>query len=421
MFHVGAGSMPSVQNSQQTTFQGGSQGAQYQTGQSHDSNTHQASTTSTQVTLSDAQLLAMASNKYADGNLPLGDKKYVTENPQKGYVYLCNANTNSGIGGAQTQGPWIHGTYWNINQKISVQGKVSWPNAQFSNSVANGSRTLSGNDLPSHTTGTFPIASTDPAYAYDRNPNSIKVQSFTDTFPLTPTYADQPYCMGGEAGIMLTGVALFNAFDAQLRDAVANEVQDSCQGHPEVTGEYHYHGLSSCIKDISETTIIGYALDGFPITGPKVATNKYLTTENLDECHGITSLINVDGTWTTTYHYVMTEDFPYSVSCFRGKPVSLQVLQNSGRGGGQQQGSGQQGSGLMQQGQMQRSNNTTRPQPPQAAITACSSSSVGISCSFTGPNGTIIGTCQTPPGQSSLICVPSNMLQGQTGQSQSPQ
>ena len=28
----------------------------------------------------------------------------------------------------------------------------------------------------------------------------------------------------------------------------------------------------------------------------------------------------VDGTLVTTYHYVMTEDFPYSVSCFRATP-----------------------------------------------------------------------------------------------------
>src|SRR5580704_18076133 len=52
-----------------------------------------------EVVLSQAQLLAMAGNKYADGNLPLGDGKYVTAGPKTGYIYLCRtqmANMNMG-------------------------------------------------------------------------------------------------------------------------------------------------------------------------------------------------------------------------------------------------------------------------------------------------------------------------------------
>src|SRR5258706_16451524 len=33
-----------------------------------------------------SQLVVLANNKYAQGNLPLGDNKYVTDNPKKGYV-----------------------------------------------------------------------------------------------------------------------------------------------------------------------------------------------------------------------------------------------------------------------------------------------------------------------------------------------
>jgi hypothetical protein len=54
--------------------------------------------------------------------------------------------------------------------------------------------------------------------------------------------------MGGEAGIMLTGVPLLNGFDAGMRDAAAHEVQDTCSGHPQREGQYHYHSLSPCIK-----------------------------------------------------------------------------------------------------------------------------------------------------------------------------
>jgi hypothetical protein len=96
-------------------------------------------------------------------------------------------------------------------------------------------------------------------------------------------------------------------------------VQDDCGGHPQVSGEYHYHTLSSCIKDVSVQTVIGFALDGFPITGPQVSSGNFLTTDDLDECHGIKSEIMLDGKTVKQYHYVMTQDFPYSVSCFHAK------------------------------------------------------------------------------------------------------
>jgi len=32
--------------------------------------------------------------------------------------------------------------------------------------------------------------------------------------------------------------------------------------------------------------------------------------------------VKINGKKVTTYHYVMTQDFPYSVSCFRAEPVT---------------------------------------------------------------------------------------------------
>src|SRR5262249_12035325 len=151
----------------------------------------------------------------------------------------------------------------------------------------------------------------DPAYPYDRNPNSIQENELTYALDATPEVAATPTCMGGESGVMNTGVALFNGFDAGNRDAGAWEVQDSCDGHPQIDGEYHYHTLSSCIDEVGVGTVIGWALDGFPITGPKVGDANLLTTADLDECHGITSTVEIDGAAVTTYHYVMTQDFPY--------------------------------------------------------------------------------------------------------------
>jgi hypothetical protein len=260
-------------------------------------------------------------DRYADGILPVGDGKYRTDGPERGSVYLCRPP--GGGGGAQARGPWFSadGTTYDINEKVAVEGEVKW-DASFSMLVADGTRSIVTDDLPrDHTTGEFPVQPDDPAYRYDRNPNHIAAQSLTYDLDANPQFSDQPSCLSGESGVMETGVALFDAFDAGGRDAGAWEVQDGCNGHPQMTSEYHYHTLSSCIRDTSVETVLGYALDGFPITGPELGPRNILTTADLDECHGITSTVMLDGRAVTTYHYVMTQDFPYSVSCFRSTPV----------------------------------------------------------------------------------------------------
>ncbi|HSX29540.1 MAG TPA: YHYH protein [Candidatus Saccharimonadales bacterium] len=300
---------------------------------SNNQDTSSTSTTSTNTTPSPQPLAQSSStltldtkknygNEYASGLLPVGDSKYITTGAKKGYIYACNANfVSAGQAGAQVRGPWFtnNNTQWDINKKAAIMGKVTWQ-PSMSVQIKDGKRIITTNDLPTHATGVFPVASSDPARVYDANPNTIKAQSLTYSLAASPAKTD-PSCMGGEVGVMLTGVALFDGFDAGGRDAGAWEVQDGCDGHPQNAGEYHYHTLSRCITDTTIQTVIGYALDGFPITGPKVGTNNMLTTDDLDECHGITSEIILDGKKTTSYHYVMTQDFPYSVSCFRAAAI----------------------------------------------------------------------------------------------------
>jgi hypothetical protein len=68
-------------------------------------------------------------------------------------------------------------------------------------------------------------------------------------------------------------------------------------------------------------------LDGFPITGPRGSDGKMITNAQLDKCHGMTSEITMpDGTRKTTYHYVLNNEFPYSVGCFRGKVNYFKAL-----------------------------------------------------------------------------------------------
>ena len=58
------------------------------------------------------------------------------------------------------------------------------------------------------------------------------------------------------------------------------------------------------------TRVIGIAAAAMVLAG----SGNILTTLDLDECHGI---------WSADlgYHYVMTQDFPDSVSRFRAQPT----------------------------------------------------------------------------------------------------
>ena len=192
-----------------------------------------------------ALLAALAAGALAavdPSSLPLGDGKISTA-PKLGYVDSCQ-QTFSGQG-AQADGPWLGTTTWNSTEKIHVRGTVHF-HSRFSERIVGSRRLLSGNGLPASPTGVFPIAASDPAYAYDRNPNTIKPYTLSVSLPAQPTLAASPACVGGTIGISTLGVPLYSAFDALGRDAEAHELQDACGGHPQVSGQYHFHGLSPC-------------------------------------------------------------------------------------------------------------------------------------------------------------------------------
>ncbi len=258
--------------------------------------------------------------------LPIGDTYVSTTAAGVGKLFSCSAG-NPNAPGASAEGPWINadGTTWDSTAKVAVKGSVSWRTAKYSETLTESSRVLTSNGLPvKNVTGSFPIATNDPAYQYDHNPGTIKESNATLTLPRNPTKAATSTCVNFAAmGMLKNGVAIFNPLDGKGRDGVARELQDVCNGHPAMT-QYHYHAIPSCLLDAATgaSTVVGYVLDGFPLVVERDANGNLPSNVDLDECHGRTSPILLAGKVVTTYHYSATLEFPYIVGCYAGTPTN---------------------------------------------------------------------------------------------------
>lgn len=283
--------------------------------------------TSTTVTVTTASVVNVWKGPPVDpSKLPLGNSKVSLSGPAVGGLWSCSAANPQG-GGAMVAGPWIDqaaGT-WNSRAKVGVRGSVAWPMAKYDERVTATSRIISSNGVPVGTvTGSFPIARDDPAFAFDRNPNAIAPVDVNVTLPVAPVAASTPSCLGkGTIGVLKNGVSLFAPIDDLNRDAVAYETQDACEGHPQQTRTYHYHDIPSCIIDAAAgpSTVVGYAYDGFPIVVERDANGALPTNADLDQCHGRTSPIVIDGRTENRYHYSATREFPYFIGCFTGTKI----------------------------------------------------------------------------------------------------
>jgi hypothetical protein len=258
--------------------------------------------------------------------LPLGDGKISSE-PKAGFVFSCQQRFDPGFGGAHAAGAWLKDGTYDPDLKPVVDGSVAWP-SHVEITLKGDRRIIWTNRLPSHPTGVFPISPQDDAYAHDRNPHAIREGRVLLDLPAEPRLADAPSCLPmGLVGVMLSGAALFHALDGVGRDAPAHEILDGCDGHPERTGEYHYHDHSPCMADDGVAQpgghgrLLGFALDGFGIFGPQGEDGVAQTNAGLDACHGHSHEIIWNGKPARIYHYHFTAEYPYSIGCFAGMPV----------------------------------------------------------------------------------------------------
>lgn len=185
-------------------------------------------------------------------------------------------------------------------------------------------------------------------------PADLQAQDWRWEIPRYPEVAAQTteIPLLGTAAFGVDGLPIYGPnegdFPDPYGDPVYNEVIDFCLGHTAQRGDYHYHALlQACVlltaEDDGASPILGYALDGFPIYGPRgcldadcaeVVTfesgwqqtgdpetyawdaHTYVASTDettLDQCNG---RVGPDG----TYRYHATSTFPYVLGCYRGTP-----------------------------------------------------------------------------------------------------
>lgn len=277
--------------------------------------------------------------------IPLGTEKS-SSSPRVGYLDRCGGTPSGGPPVAPV--PWVDsaaGT-WNATAKVAVGGDVSWQ-PTFTAAHRGRSEVLTGNGLP-RVSGTFPVPKSDPADAYSPDPGSVTAHPIELTLPYDPTVGRQATCESGTVGLAIDGIPILDGFDAGGNDAAAVEVQDECHGHPNEHAGYHYHSLSPCLltpTSRTHATQVGWALDGFGIYVEYDAQGRLLTDAALDACHGRTSVVPWHGKRVRVYHYDMTFEFPYTVGCFRGTPVSAKGINTASGSGGSGPGQGGGGNG----------------------------------------------------------------------------
>lgn len=243
-----------------------------------------------------------------------------------------------------------------MGKKAYVQGMVRW-HSELKITLTETRRVFKGNGLPSTPTGTFPVQKGTTAYSYYKDAPAlgykdaaaipIKPWNLSISLPRYPKIARKPTCLGPRltTGIALSGatyhvgLAGYNQTSLLDRKAPVGDPNavfplDRCFGHP-YRGQYHYHGPSWACFDMipslrkaldnthAQSPVLGYAIDGFGIYGPRGSGGRMLTNKDLDECHGMISKVWWDGHYVRMYHYVLTAQFPYSIGCFRGTPVKL--------------------------------------------------------------------------------------------------
>lgn len=185
-------------------------------------------------------------------------------------------------------------------------------------------------DLPNHTSLYWP--SDNDLYSeydgsnpdYRKNPNTIATQNIVLTLPLYPSEASYHQATPlGAIGISRNGVVFYNQY-AGPDQPLTTEINsfDQWAGHPQGTGQYHYHIEPIYLtRTFGKDAFLGLLADGFPVYGP-VEGDHIVTNDDLDAFHGHFS--ETTDFPEGIYHYHINNEDPYlNGSGYFGTPGSI--------------------------------------------------------------------------------------------------
>lgn len=276
-------------------------------------------------------------------------------------------------------------------------------------------------------------------------PNDLAPQNHVFEFPQDPRPAAEPSDIPllGVAGVAVNGAPFYGPNEADrpdpFGDPIANGIMDMCAGHTAMRGDYHFHALPEACLTLAPppadgpSPILGYALDGYPIHGPRgcfdAACDEVIEFKSSWEhqnpgrldCAGppdcaadeVCARVMIDGAerdacipktyaWDNNafvpknapqfldrcngrvghdgrYRYHTTSTFPYIIGCYHGATDAGGMMGMGGAGGGEP--------------------------PAEDPRMACRDRVAGDACRFTGRDGRILdGTCVETMGR--LECRP---------------
>lgn len=153
------------------------------------------------------------------------------------------------------------------------------------------------------------------------NPNTPQSQSHSykvQKNPSLPAVSGTSQCLPmSTIGVAINGVPFYSPYTANDLNAGECEKFDSCDGHADDRGSYHYHVGATCVVGNTKGKFIGVAMDGHPIYSAPEGFDK----TKLDECHGE----RFNGNDVQRYRYILSgtkvEDYPYILGCFKGEII----------------------------------------------------------------------------------------------------
>ena len=235
--------------------------------------------------------------------------------------------------------------------EVVAERDVKWT-SNVSTTVGRGSWTFKSDGLPASNfvatnyavpSNPFDVSATGASVI--ASASVLQDQNYDYTLPTVPVYSKRVTTTNqGPIGFLLDGAALFNPYEANHStvatsdnfiatvNGVSASFLDSCDGHPGPGGQYHYHGLPTCLVSsatggatsvssvtaLSGTTtsavqevnaasrrpvILGFAFDGYGIYDNVAMNGKTIPVASLDACNGIFS--PVPGYPHGVYHYVL--------------------------------------------------------------------------------------------------------------------